>query len=197
MSKTDHCEKCWRQSPSFLKPDISGCVNTACECHVTPTKTWDTTTQERDCVFCDESKIKSEVTHHNPRVMSFEPLNPVVPGHRIFVPKKHVVDFFDDPDTFAEVCRVVSICASNHEEYNVITSKGRNATQSVFHLHVHLVPRTENDGLTLPWTSKEELLKQDRAYLAGEVEHIRAKMHNGEDCYGDIVALLAIINGSN
>lgn len=129
--------------------------------------------------------------------MSFEPLNPVGPGHRVFVPKKHVVDFFDDPDTFAEVCRVVSICASNLYEYNVITSKGRNATQSVFHLHVHLVPRTEGDGLTLPWTSKEELLKQDRAYLAGEGKKLL------EGCYGSnwadgcaygIKSMLAIIN---
>lgn len=107
-----------------------------------------------NCVFCDKTKIKGEITQHNESVFSFEPLNPVVAGHRIFVPEKHVPDFFDDPDTFAEVCRVVSICSNNLHEYNVITSKGKNATQSVFHLHVHLIPRTENDGLKLPWTDQ-------------------------------------------
>lgn len=35
---------------------------------------------------------------------------------------------------------------------NLITSAGAEATQSVFHLHVHIVPRGENDGLALPWT---------------------------------------------
>lgn len=106
----------------------------------------------KDCVFCDKSKIKGKIDQHTPEVFSFEPLNPVVEGHRIFVPTKHTPDFFDDPDTFAEVCRIVSICSTNLKEYNVITSKGKNATQSVFHLHVHLIPRKENDGLKLPWT---------------------------------------------
>ena len=36
---------------------------------------------------------------------------------------------------------------------NLITSRGRAATQSVFHLHLHLVPRADNDGLALPWHS--------------------------------------------
>jgi histidine triad (HIT) family protein len=35
---------------------------------------------------------------------------------------------------------------------NLITSKGREATQTVFHMHLHLVPRAENDGLLLPWS---------------------------------------------
>lgn len=109
-----------------------------------------------DCVFCDISRIKSPITQHNERVISFEPLNPVTEGHRIFVPTKHVEDFFDDPDTFAEVCRVVSICSRSDKEYNVITSKGASATQSVFHLHVHLVPRYAGDGLKLPWSDQKK-----------------------------------------
>ena len=107
---------------------------------------------DKDCVFCDESKIVGEVFHHSDSVMSFVPLNPVIEGHRVFVPKKHVPDFWDDPKTFAEVCEVVAICADKFKDYNIITSKGKNATQSVFHLHVHLIPRKENDGLLLPWT---------------------------------------------
>lgn len=105
----------------------------------------------KDCVFCDESLIKGEITDHLNGVISFEPLNPVTEGHRIFIPKEHADNFWDSPLLFAKVCETIAL-VSNNEEYNVITSKGKNATQSVFHLHVHLVPRTEGDGLKLPWS---------------------------------------------
>ena len=120
-----------------------------------------------ECVFCDESKIVSEVFWHTDNVMSFEPLNPVVKGHRVFVHKKHTKDFFDCPKTFSEVCDVVARCATS-DEYNLITSKGKNATQSVFHLHIHLVPRKENDNLLLPWTGEEALQQaEQRGYERG------------------------------
>lgn len=43
---------------------------------------------------------------------------------------------------------------AEHPDANIITSKGSLATQTVFHLHVHLVPRAAGDGLPLPWTPR-------------------------------------------
>lgn len=112
--------------------------------------------QERKCVFCDIAQRVGE------RIVDIEPLNPVVKGHRIVFHNRHSSDFADDTGITMEVMgRASEIAKEIGGEFNLITSKGMNATQSVFHLHVHLVPRKENDGLKLPWTdqikSKETL----------------------------------------
>jgi histidine triad (HIT) family protein len=43
-------------------------------------------------------------------------------------------------------------------QYNFITSAGKAATQSVMHLHIHIVPRQEGDGLLLPWSGQQPLM---------------------------------------
>ncbi len=90
-------------------------------------------------------------------IICIEPLNPVVPGHRIVIPREHVRDFSENPEVTG---RVMERAAHHAKEIggdmNLITSKGPWATQSVFHLHVHLVPRQEGDGLKLPWTNQKK-----------------------------------------
>lgn len=107
-----------------------------------------------NCIFCRKNEIKSEVFDFG-SCWVFEPLNPVVEGHLLVVNKHHTEDFTDNQDVFAETCRVASSVAKlKGGDFNLITSKGKNATQSVFHCHIHLVPRKENDGLFLPWTNQ-------------------------------------------
>ncbi len=110
-----------------------------------------------DCPFCDISKIEA-VHFDDGEVAIFEPLNPVVEGHLLVVPKQHVTDFADNPSISSRVMEcAAAFVKQNNQDYegiNLITSKGIAATQSVMHLHIHLVPRKEGDGLNLPWTSK-------------------------------------------
>lgn len=108
-------------------------------------------TLDKSCVFCDVRKIKSKVYDLGDCVY-FEPLNPVVKGHFLVISKTHTTDFSDNPKITARVVEVASELAKNGE-YNLITSKGKNATQSINHLHVHLVPRKPNDNLLLPWSN--------------------------------------------
>lgn len=112
--------------------------------------------KEKDCPFCDVKKIASPVKSYGD-VLVFEPLDPVVEGHRLVVPRQHVADFAENPKLTAKVMMIAAeIAQKEGGEFNIITSKGRNATQSVFHLHVHLVPRKEGDNLALPWTGQHE-----------------------------------------
>jgi histidine triad (HIT) family protein len=107
------------------------------------------------CVFCEKFENNDSV------VMIFAPLNPVVEGHMLVVPRKHVADFSEDPSTTALVMADAAAWVKDAVgDYNLITSKGKAATQSVFHLHVHLVPRNAGDGLMLPWTNQETPARQ-------------------------------------
>lgn len=90
-----------------------------------------------------------------PDALAFLPLRPVTPGHVLIVSRRHVPDFAADPEVYAAVSRRAAelACELGRPDANVITSRGTAATQSVFHLHVHLVPRVVDDGLALPWYS--------------------------------------------
>lgn len=107
------------------------------------------------CPFCE--RIGSHAYDAGDRYsVTFGPLNPVTEGHRLFVPRKHVPDAAADPFITGLVMKYAAQWAAGHgvDAFNLITSAGREATQPVHHLHIHLVPRREGDGLALPWTGQ-------------------------------------------
>jgi diadenosine tetraphosphate (Ap4A) HIT family hydrolase len=84
---------------------------------------------------------------------SFEPLDPVTPGHRLFVSSQHVTDAAEDWYTTGRVfSNAADYARREGVPFNLITSAGSAATQTVFHFHVHYLPRSEGDGLLLPWS---------------------------------------------
>jgi histidine triad (HIT) family protein len=106
------------------------------------------------CPFCEIAAQPTQWLDERSRSYVISPLRPVTNGHVLVIPKYHVADFASQPDLFGDVCRHAALYAKRArvEDWNLITSKGAAATQSVMHLHVHLVPRRRGDGLTLPWT---------------------------------------------
>lgn len=111
----------------------------------------------RGCVFCDyEPTPPAAVLCEWPDALVIRPLNPVTPGHVLIVPKAHVATAADEPTiTAAAFARAAEWTRYRPDEaFNLITSVGPLATQTVFHLHVHYVPRREGDGLSLPWSEQ-------------------------------------------
>jgi histidine triad (HIT) family protein len=99
--------------------------------------------------------VLSDEVHIDPLargVVIFEPLHPVAPGHMLVVPRPHVRDATEDPVLTGWVMAAAARLAARVGDCNIITSVGPAATQTVFHLHVHVVPRRPGDGLALPWT---------------------------------------------
>jgi histidine triad (HIT) family protein len=109
-----------------------------------------------DCVFCAiiRGDQPADMVASLPEAIAIRPLNPVVPGHVLVLPTTHVRDAGDNPVITAATMRMAAglVHFTMPEAYNIITSAGEAATQSVFHLHIHLVPRLPGDGLSLPWT---------------------------------------------
>jgi histidine triad (HIT) family protein len=110
-----------------------------------------------DCPFC--ARIAAGEYDDDLRrfdAVSFEPLNPVTEGHRLVVPKIHVSSALGYPAITADVMAAAVAVAQQRgvAECNFITSAGAAATQTIRHLHLHIVPRREGDGLALPWTGQ-------------------------------------------
>lgn len=121
-----------------------------------------------DCPFCQIATGRAPATfvYTWPDALAFVPLNPVTEGHTLVIPRVHVTDFAADPEVSAATMHRAAEAAKAIRPYgpmNMITSWGREASQSVPHLHLHLVPRAENDGLALPWWSGKSKRKDPHA----------------------------------
>jgi histidine triad (HIT) family protein len=110
-----------------------------------------------DCVFCDivNGQAPATIVKDWPGGLAIVPKNPVVDGHVIVIPKRHVSDAADETYTTGMIATYAAdLAAERCESFNLITSKGSPASQTQFHLHWHVVPRIEGDGLALPWTGQ-------------------------------------------
>jgi histidine triad (HIT) family protein len=108
------------------------------------------------CPFCDivAGQAPATIVREWDDTIAIVPLGPVVEGHTLVIPKTHVEDFAAAAHVASRTMSKASILAHRMGgPMNLITSKGPEATQSVFHLHVHLVPRAVDDGVALPWHS--------------------------------------------
>lgn len=106
------------------------------------------------CVFCDYAGPNT-ILWETSAVYVVEPLRQITPGHLLVIPRTHAEDFADDPAITAEVFRGAAEYAQVHgiEDANLITSRGEAASQTVMHVHVHILPRTWDDAVRLPWNN--------------------------------------------
>lgn len=114
-----------------------------------------------DCPFCAilHDGAPATILRRGIHSLVIRPLGPVTEGHVIAIPYEHVSDAATDPhvtaNTMGDLAVYAGIMRAQGElgDFNIITSAGPTATQSVYHLHLHLVPRHHRDGLALPWHS--------------------------------------------
>jgi histidine triad (HIT) family protein len=120
--------------------------------------------EQRDCVFCriirgeaGDDRPESVLGSGGMRSVILTPLNPVVPGHKLVIPARHVRDALVEPVLTGVTFSHAAAYAALHDisACNIMTSVGAAATQTVFHMHVHIVPRVPGDGLMLPWTEQQ------------------------------------------
>jgi histidine triad (HIT) family protein len=113
-----------------------------------------------DCIFCAiaAGDAPARLVHVGPRTLAFLDINPATRGHTLVIPRTHSTDLLDaapeDVEEVATVAQRIARAAVDHlgaDGVNLLQSTGAAAFQTVFHLHVHVVPRYEDDGIRLPW----------------------------------------------
>lgn len=123
-----------------------------------------------DCPFCAiiEGRAPARFAYTWPDAIAIRPRGGGVnDSHVLVIPRKHVADAGEDPLVTAAAMRRAAEIVAERPSANLITSKGKPATQSVMHLHVHVITRVAGDGLQLPWTAQQETERAAKAANRG------------------------------
>ncbi len=134
-----------------------------------------------NCVFCKivAKQIPASVVYEDEGTLAFMDLGQVNPGHVLVTAKAHAENVYDLDDaqaavvfrTVAKVARAVRD-AFSPQGLSIYQANGTAAGQTVFHFHMHLVPRHENDGMNLTWPVKNP----PREALETNAAKIRARL---------------------
>jgi histidine triad (HIT) family protein len=116
--------------------------------------------RDPDCIFCKviAGEIPGEFVDSDNRTVTVMDINPATRGHVVVIPREHAENLLavseeDLAATMAAVRRVVERMNATIAPagFNVLNNMGRAAWQSIFHFHVHVIPRYADDPLQLPW----------------------------------------------
>ena len=133
-----------------------------------------------DCIFCKiiNGEIPSTKVFENEHVLAFLDISQVTKGHTLVIPKVHKENLFElTPEIAKEFYSVVpEIARAIKQEFNPIglnslNNNGEAAGQSVFHFHLHLIPRYgKNDGFGAVWkTHTSEYTPEDLKHIADSI----------------------------
>lgn len=131
-----------------------------------------------DCIFCKiiRGELSCAKVYENEHVVAFLDIHPTAPGHTLIVPKTHCDDVAGcNPDVLAHMVKAAQkvapavVKATGAEGFNLGVNNGRAAGQIIFHLHLHVIPRSAGDGLQM-WGHTE--------YKEGEMMQIAEKFRN-------------------
>ncbi|MGA2321126.1 MAG: HIT family protein [Solirubrobacteraceae bacterium] len=115
---------------------------------------------DADCIFCRilRGELPATVVDEDERTIAFMDIAPATRGHALVIPRTHSADLLsvspDDLHAVAVACRRLAARIKERlgaDGVNLVNSCGAVAWQTVFHFHVHVIPRYEGDPLRLPW----------------------------------------------
>src|SRR4051794_32344709 len=131
---------------------------------------------DADCLFCRivAGELPATRVREDDRTVAFMDINPATRGHLLVVPRAHARDLLEvPPDDLAACAAAAQELAARISErleadgVNLLNSCGRAAWQTVFHFHIHVIPRYAADPLRLPWTpepgDRDEIAEAARA----------------------------------
>jgi histidine triad (HIT) family protein len=117
-----------------------------------------------DCIFCKivAGDLPARIVDEDERTIAFMDIAPATRGHALVIPRAHSTDILSvAPEDLSAVALASQRLAARAKErlgadgVNLLNSCGRAAWQTVFHFHVHVIPRYDGDPLRLPWVPGE------------------------------------------
>ncbi len=114
-----------------------------------------------DCIFCRiiAGDLPAEIVDQDERTVAFMDIQPATRGHALVVPRRHARNLLEIETDDLEAAIVAAQRLARRmpdrlgaDGVNLLNSCGRAAWQTVFHFHIHVIPRYEGDPLQLPWT---------------------------------------------
>ena len=132
-----------------------------------------------DCIFCSivAGDAPATIVDEDEHTLAFMDIHPWTRGHALVIPREHHENLYDIPDeTLSQVMAAAKRLGGrvreglNADGVNLLNSTGRAAWQTVFHFHVHVIPRYDDDPLELPIRPQEG----DKDEIAEDAEKLRA-----------------------
>lgn len=127
-----------------------------------------------DCIFCKiiNKEIPSKIIYEDAICLAFLDISPATKGHTLVIPKKHYQNFLDiDSDTLQHMTTITQKLAKkivrnvDAKGCNILTNTGLEAGQTVFHFHIHIIPRfDEKDGVTLSLVNNSNTYDIEEVY---------------------------------
>ncbi|WP_105618571.1 HIT family protein [Vallitalea okinawensis] len=117
-----------------------------------------------DCILCKIAKgeIPSKTIYEDNQFKVFLDIFPGSKGHTLIIPKQHVANIFElDEETAGELFKIATKVAKGmkkvlgFEGMNIVQNNGEIAGQTIFHFHLHLIPRYKDDQVSIKWEPKE------------------------------------------
>lgn len=140
-----------------------------------------TADSKTDCPFCMIARgdINAEVVYQDDHLVAFMDLNPVADGHLLVIPRAHAPNLYSIPaeDLTAVVLTVQRLAGAVNAAVepagiNLFQANGPGAGQSVYHFHMHVLPRGHDDGLPMSW----EHVRGDPKRIAAVAAEIRRRL---------------------
>jgi histidine triad (HIT) family protein len=116
---------------------------------------------EPDCIFCQivAGELPAHKVYEDEHTLAFMDINPATRGHALVIPRRHARNLLEigaeDLSATALTAQQLARRVSDRlgaEGVNLINSCGAMAWQTVFHFHIHVIPRYRDDPMKLPWT---------------------------------------------
>jgi histidine triad (HIT) family protein len=113
-----------------------------------------------DCLFCGivAGDVPAQIVDSDDHTVAFMDINPATAGHALVVPRAHSADLMEVSDEDLERSTVAARRLAKRIRavlepagFNILNSCGSAAWQTIYHFHLHVIPRYEDDPLELPW----------------------------------------------